>query len=88
MSGRPSEAPAGNAGLAAARIVALVARREFDARVRTESYLIGLLVTALLLVGILVVPALLSDEAPELGLVGAGAVAAELGRLPRRPRWS
>lgn len=79
MSGYPSGAPAGNAAPAAARIVALVARREFDARVRTKSYLIGVLVTALLLAAILLVPALLGDDATELGLVGDHALAAGLG---------
>lgn len=79
MSGHPSGTPAGNAAPAAARIVALVSRREFDARVRTKSYLIGVLVTALLLAGILVLPALLGDEATELGLVGDQALATGLG---------
>ncbi len=84
MSGHPSGAPAGNAP-AAARIVALVARREFDARVRTKSYLIGVLVTALLLAGILVVPALLGDDATELGLVGDQALAAGLRAAVQAP---
>src|SRR5262249_28489520 len=55
--------------------VALVARREFDARVRTRSYLIGLLVTALILAGILVVPALLADRTTKLGLVAGTTLA-------------
>ncbi len=55
------------------RTVALVARREFDARVRTKSFVIGLLVTVLLLGAITVGPALLADDGEQrLGLVGNG----------------
>lgn len=74
MSRRASGAPA----RAAVHMVALVARREFDARVRTKSYLIGLVVTALILAGILVAPVLLDDDATELGLVGSSGLAAGL----------
>lgn len=47
---------------AATTVVALVARREFDARVRTRSFVVGLLVTVLLLVGIVVVPVLFGGD--------------------------
>lgn len=68
---------------AAVRVVALVARREFDARVRTKSYLIGLLVAALLLATFVVVPALLNDDAAELGVVGDDALTARLAETAR-----
>ncbi|MDQ3154791.1 MAG: ABC transporter permease, partial [Actinomycetota bacterium] len=55
------------------RTVALVARREFDSRVRTKSFVIGLLVTVVLLGAITVGPALLADDdGQRLGLVGSG----------------
>lgn len=55
------------------RIVALVARREFDSRVRTKSFVIGLLITVLLLGAITVGPALFADDGEQrLGLVGNG----------------
>lgn len=63
---------------AAARVVALVAGREFEARVRTRSYLLGLAITAMLLAGILLVPALMNDDSTALGLVGSPAVTPEL----------
>ncbi|MDQ3987749.1 MAG: ABC transporter permease [Actinomycetota bacterium] len=54
-------------------VVALVTRREFDSRVRTKSFAIGLLVTVLLLAAITVGPLLLGDgEDQRLGLVGDG----------------
>jgi len=53
------------------RVVALVSKREFDSRVRTKSFVIGLLVTVLLLAAITVGPLLLGDDADQrLGLVG------------------
>jgi len=55
------------------RTVTLVARREFDARVRTKSFVIGLLVTVLLLGAITVGPVLLADDdGQRIGLVGNG----------------
>lgn len=79
----PSAAPTGTTP-AAARIVALVARREFDARVRTRSYLLGLLITAMLLGVIVVVPAVLNDETTRLGLVGDAALADGLDAAARQ----
>ena len=72
----------------AARIVVLVARREFDARVRTKSFVLGLLVTVLLLTGILVGPLLLGDDgeqrvgfAGDTGLATTVSAAAEQAEL-------
>lgn len=80
MSGRTASTPGTSAmsAPAAVRIVAMVARREFEARVRTKSYLLGLAITAMLLAGVLLVPALLNDDSTTLGLVGSGAVTADL----------
>ncbi|MQA16911.1 MAG: ABC transporter permease subunit [Pseudonocardiaceae bacterium] len=64
---------------AAAKIVALVARREFDARVRTRSFVIGLLVTMLLLAGILVGPMLLGDDGEQpVAFVGGTGLAGQV----------
>ncbi|MDQ3112754.1 MAG: ABC transporter permease, partial [Actinomycetota bacterium] len=55
----------------AIRVVGLVARREFDSRVRTKSFVIGLLVTVLLLGAIIAGPVLVADDgAQRLGVVG------------------
>lgn len=71
-------APAGPGGrTSAARTVGLVARREFDTRVRTRSFLIGLLVTILLLGGVTVLPALLAGD----GAVRLGYLAEENNAL-------
>lgn len=62
---------------AATTVVALVARREFDARVRTRSFVVGLLVTVLLLVGIVVVPVLFGGDGQQrVGFVSATGLAA------------
>lgn len=61
----------------ATTIVALVARREFDARVRTRSFAIGLLVTVLLLVGVVVGPVLFGGDGEQrVGFVGGAGLAA------------
>lgn len=61
-----------------AHVVGLVARREFDARVRTKSFVVGLLVTVLLLGAITAGPALFAGDGEQrLGLVGdAGSATA------------
>ncbi len=62
---------------AATTTVALVARREFDARVRTRSFVIGLLITVLLLVGVVVGPVLFGgDDEQRVGFVGGADLAA------------
>ena len=63
----------------AIRVVGLVARREFDSRVRTKSFVIGLLVTVLLLGAIIAGPVLVADDgAQRLGVVGDTGSAAML----------
>jgi ABC-2 type transport system permease protein len=63
----------------AIRVVGLVARREFDSRVRTKSFVIGLLVTVLLLGAIIAGPVLVTDDgAQRLGVVGDTGSAAML----------
>ena len=63
----------------AIRVVGLVARREFDSQVRTKSFVIGLLVTVLLLGAIIAGPVLVADDgAQRLGVVGDTGSAAML----------
>jgi len=61
------------------RTVGLVTRREFDSRVRTKSFVIGLLITVLLLGGITAGPLLFADDgAQRIGVVGNESVAASV----------
>lgn len=61
------------------RAVGLVTRREFDSRVRTKSFVIGLLITVLLLGGITAGPLLFADDGVQrVALVGNGSVAASV----------
>ncbi|MDI9582243.1 MAG: ABC transporter permease, partial [Thermobispora sp.] len=57
--------------------IALVARREIVTRIRTKSYVIGLVLSALMVVAAAAVPRMIGDQTYDVGVVGPVPAAVE-----------